>query len=412
MLERRKTDLVPVYSGLPQELSWGDQYLAKIRPEWQGTPLVRRVVNLLPVDASSACQRLLNAAGHDLRSKIRTIGLDLAKEAAKSSGLPPINSSEDLENYPTARLYDLAYRLSLFNRADWRRLHRAYEIRCDLEHEDDEYEASIGDLVSIFEAAIDVVLSREPIQVIQLQEINDVVESDAPVHVSQELIEDYRDAPPQRQTEILSSLSFWYVDDQKPEIVRANCFRLLRRFSPLAPSGAKIELAEKLAVRIGRGSADVATAQVAITSGAFPFIRKRQQRVLVGAFIEQFDKVKPHWRQNHYHSELLDDFAGGGGFASCPDGSIRPIVRWMVEAYIGEPGGYGTFGQNRAVFYSNTAAHRIEKLLQSAPPSVKGHITYVAKETGIQKLARISEQEIRLDSLLELTSSEPAVPEI
>ena len=113
---------------LPQAI---EVFLARIRPEWQATPLVQRVRQLLPVDASSACQRLLNAAGHDLRSKIRTLGLDLAKEAAKAFRLPPVETDEDLENYSTSRLYDLAYRLSLVNRAEWRRLHRTYEIRRD-----------------------------------------------------------------------------------------------------------------------------------------------------------------------------------------------------------------------------------------------------------------------------------------
>ena len=40
--------------------------LLKIRPEWQAKKLVQRVTNLLPVDPSSACQRIFNAAIHDL----------------------------------------------------------------------------------------------------------------------------------------------------------------------------------------------------------------------------------------------------------------------------------------------------------------------------------------------------------
>ena len=150
-MERKETDLIPLESQVPAELSAVEQYLASIRPEWQSTPLVKRVIRLLPVDPSCACQRLLNAAGHDLRSKIRYLGLDLAKDVANTFGLPRVNNDEDLEDYPTARLYDLAFRLGLLNRADWRRMHRAYEIRRDLEHEDDEYEASKGDLIYIFE---------------------------------------------------------------------------------------------------------------------------------------------------------------------------------------------------------------------------------------------------------------------
>jgi hypothetical protein len=138
--------------------------------------------------------------------KVRTLGLDLAREAATAFGLPPIRNDEDLEDYPTARLFDLAYRVGLLSRAEWRRMQRAYEIRRDLEHEDDEYEASPGDLHYIFEASIDVVLSRPPTQVIQLRDIEEVVQSAAPVHAPDDLLHDLHQAPPQRQTEILHRL--------------------------------------------------------------------------------------------------------------------------------------------------------------------------------------------------------------
>jgi hypothetical protein len=51
-----------------------DKLLAKVRPEWQARDLIGRVRALLPVDRSSACQRLLNAAIHDLRQKILITG--------------------------------------------------------------------------------------------------------------------------------------------------------------------------------------------------------------------------------------------------------------------------------------------------------------------------------------------------
>ena len=57
--------------------------LDEIRPVWKGKNLIQRVERLLPVDASSACQRLFNAAIHDLKEKIIVIGVDLAKEVAQ-----------------------------------------------------------------------------------------------------------------------------------------------------------------------------------------------------------------------------------------------------------------------------------------------------------------------------------------
>lgn len=134
--------------------------LAQIRPQWKAKSLIQRVEKLLPVDPSSACQRLLNATFHDLREKVVLAGLDIAKQAAELHKLPQVNKAEDVENYTNDRIIDLAYRMGLMNRSEWRRLKRCYEIRRDLEHEDDEYEAELQDCVYIFATCIEDVLSR------------------------------------------------------------------------------------------------------------------------------------------------------------------------------------------------------------------------------------------------------------
>jgi hypothetical protein len=78
----------------PVIISSVDALLASIRPDWQAKSLIKRVKGLLPVDPSSACQRLLNAAIHDLREKIIIAGLDVAQEAASSNGLPQAKKPE------------------------------------------------------------------------------------------------------------------------------------------------------------------------------------------------------------------------------------------------------------------------------------------------------------------------------
>ena len=81
---------------LPTPLQPLNELLAAIRPEWQAKRLVQRVVTLIPVDPSSACQRLLNAAIKDLQQKIVIAGIDLAIEAAKLNKLPPIMKADDV----------------------------------------------------------------------------------------------------------------------------------------------------------------------------------------------------------------------------------------------------------------------------------------------------------------------------
>ena len=82
--------------------------LERIRPAWQAKDLIERVRRLVGIDPSSACQRLFNAAIHDLREKVVVAGVDIAREAAKLHGLPPVERDEDVENYSPAKLIDLA----------------------------------------------------------------------------------------------------------------------------------------------------------------------------------------------------------------------------------------------------------------------------------------------------------------
>ena len=104
----------------PQEL------LSQIRGEWQSENLIKRVSKLLKVDASSACQRLFNASIHDLRDKIHIAGLDIAMVAAKQNKLPTVATPDDIRQYTTMNVLNLAYYMGLLARPAWRRLLRAY----------------------------------------------------------------------------------------------------------------------------------------------------------------------------------------------------------------------------------------------------------------------------------------------
>src|SRR5207248_9587412 len=87
--------------------------MTRVRPDWQAKSLIERVQRLLPSDPSSACQRLLNAAVHDLREKVVVAGLDIAEQAAKQAKLQPVTKAEDVENYSTDKLLDLAFHMGI-----------------------------------------------------------------------------------------------------------------------------------------------------------------------------------------------------------------------------------------------------------------------------------------------------------
>ncbi|MCH7986058.1 MAG: hypothetical protein IH847_05670 [Acidobacteria bacterium] len=326
-----------------------DTFLERIRPEWQSRSLIKRVKRLLAIDPSSACQRLLNAAFHDLRDKIIVAGLDIAQEAASSFKLPRVESEDDLEEYPTSKLINLAYRMGLLSRPDWRRLQRAYSIRKDLEHEDDQYEAGPEDCYYIFTTAVNVVLSRDPIQLLRVTDIKELVESTEDRAPSTELLSDYEYAPDTRKEDICKYLVSTALNSDQPDIVRSNSIEMLRRLETITDDSVKIAIAKHIQDRIGRKGLDVQHAKVAYAIGAMPYLKNVQRRDFFKSYLKTMERVGYRWTAHGEHGRLLGDLEDVGGLSHCPELILADILTWLTLAYLGEQGGYGA-GINRPVF--------------------------------------------------------------
>ncbi len=354
--------------------------LNQIRPAWKAKSLIDRVKQLIPVDLSSACQRLLNAAIHDLREKVQIAGIDIAQQIAKENKLPPIEKSEDIEDYPTARLIDLCYRMGILDRGDWRKLQRAYDIRRDLEHEDDQYQAGLEDCIYIFTTCIQIVLSQDPVQLLRVTDVKEVVEEPVPFLPSSQLIEDYQHAPPIRQEEIGRFLISAALDRDQPDIVRRNCVEFMRHIEPLTSPQVKIELAGDLGRRIGR-KLDAVHARVAYAYGALPYLKQRVIQDFFEDLLKQMDQVGYQWQSHVEHTAVLETFEDVGGLEICPPQCLRRYVKWLILAYVGEPG-YGRSG--RAVFYSNAASPIIHRLFKQAPKEVFEALRGLANDKDIK----------------------------
>jgi len=352
----------PTEVGRPDILN---RMLEMIRPVWRGRSLIERVVRLLPVDPSSACQRLFNASIHDLREKVKVAGIDIAIEAAKLNKLPPIEKPEDIDAYSTAKLIELCYKMGLLNRPEWRKMTRVYEIRRDLEHEDAEYEAGLEDCFYIFKTCIEIVLSKDPIQLLRVTDVKDVVEKPSAIVATEELLLDYKHTPQTRKKDILMFLISAALDESNPDIVRQNSFEFLKELEELTEPAVKIEIAGHIQERIGRRrQLDLLHAKVAFACGALPYLK---QAIVKDFFIEYYKKLQKvgyRWDKYKEHGPFLEELEDIGGLEYCPT-EVRPyILKWMVLAYIGERGGYGYYGSNRPVFYSNTAAPMIDRIIR------------------------------------------------
>ncbi len=378
-----------------------EELLERVRPEWQSRSLIQRVRAILPHDLSSACQRLFNAAVHDLRNKVVIAGLDIAKEAAKTFKLPPIEKAEDVDEYSTARLIDLSYRMGLLSEPDWRRLVIAYEIRRNLEHEDDSYEAEPQDCYFVFTAAINAVLSQDPIQPVRVSDIKELVEGAAPTAPSAELLSEYEHAPQPRQIEICSYLVSTALSKQ-PDLVRQKAVEMLRYFEPTTKSTVKIEISKLVQEKVGRSGIELAHAKVAHAIGALPYLKRAQLHDFFAGYLQQMESVGFHWKQHSDHFKLLGDLESIGGLTYCPESVLPMMVKWLILAYVGEPGGYG-MGANRPVFYSDTAAPIVARLVETANSTARKAIKDVAANSKTIKHRLLTKHiERRLEDLLDM----------
>lgn len=380
--------------------------LTRIRPAWQAKNLIARVRNLVQIDPSSACQRLFNAAIHDLREKVVVAGIDIARDAAKQYKLPPVERAEDIENYSTDKLIDLTYRIGLLTRPEWRRLARCYEIRRDLEHEDDEYEAGVEDCVYIFKTCIEVVLSRDPVQLLRVQDIKDVIEQPVPSLPAQTFLEDYKQAPNPRQEEILKFLISTTLNASQSEIVQQNAYNAMVRFEPLTQNAVKLSLAANFQERVGRSALTRRMARVAFAAGVLPYLKKAN---LIDCFEEvhaQMEKVGTDWRGHNEHGELLRSFRDLGGLGSCPLEARGKILKWLVLTYLGKPGGRTMYGNIRHVFYSDTAAPLIAAMIKESAQYIKEDFDNLRKDRAVVAYSANQYIARRLEQLADIIEAE------
>lgn len=360
--------------------------LQAIRPQWQAKNLIERVRRLLPVDPSSACQRLFNAAIHDLKEKIVLAGIDLASEAAKQAqpSLPPVNKPEDVENYSTSNTIDLAFRIGLLKRADWRRISRCYEIRRDLEHEDDEYEAGPEDCIYVFKTCIEAVLSVDPIQPLKVKDVKEIVEQAQPIAPAAELLHDYSQAPISRKEEIMKFIMSISLDTTHSEIVQQNSFLMLSHLASQTPTEVLLTLAKQLQNRVTGRKLDRREVRVAFATRVLPYLRKAQLADFYEGIWTEFDVVPTGWRAFAKHGELLRSLSEVGGLRFVPAATRKKFVRWFSLCYLGEPGGVTSWGNTRPVYYSDSAEPLILAMIKEAHELVAEDLRSIAKEAKVK----------------------------
>ena len=299
-----------------------------------------------------------------MREKVIIAGIDIADQVAKDNKLPPVSSDEIvLENYATSKLIDLAYKMGLLTRPEWKKIGRVYEIRRDLEHEDDEYEADMADCMYIFKACIDIILSKDPIRPIRVTEIKDIVESPEVRMLEISVIKDYERAPYKRQDEIYKYLLSNALNANNPEITIENCISTLNSLRDITNNKVLLNNATNIISKLGRRTPTYNEVRVYYVAGIISYFRRDTLIQFFNSFSDKLNFIGNSWKENNKHENILLELKEIGGLKHCPKECINPILTWLILCYIGESGGYGQYGGDRDVFYSNVGAPLSYKII-------------------------------------------------
>ena len=390
----------------PKEADITIPMLDNIRPYWREKRLIQRVEAILKTDPSSACQRILNAAIYDLREKIVIAGIDIAQQVAKDNRLPPVNCDEDiLDEYNVSKLIDLAYKMGLLSRPEWRRITRAYEIRKDLEHEDYIYEANISDCMYVFSSCIDIILSKDPIRPIRVTEIKNIIEEPENISLDISVINDYERAPEKRQDDIIKFLISNSLNTSNPEITRSNCINSLNSLKPITSNKVLLDNSNYIMKKIGRRTPTFDEFKVYCSAGIIPYFRQDTLIQFFTKYGERLNRVSYSWTSNGSHNDILSELLEIEGLNYCPKECIENILQWLILCYIGEKGGYGEYGHSRKVFYSNIGAPLAYKIINDSKKNLSSDLILKTRKDfdSIELNCRSSEYvERRFQEILDL----------
>lgn len=143
--------------------------------------------------------------------------------------------------------------------------------------------------------------------------------------------------------------------------------------------------------------------KIAAAVGAVPYLKQRRVSAFFEDLADQLRKISPDWDHHHRHAEPLNSIEDYGGLAVIPDDQLEQFIRWTTRCYLGEKGGYGQWGRNRSVFYSDVAAPIIERLFKAGGMKLRPSLEAVAASKPISGLLSYTPIARRLETLRDLT---------
>lgn len=365
---------------------------------------LNKIKLLLMVDPGIAAQKLFNTGMSELKSKIKLWGLKEISEIAVQKGLPKISNDEELLNYKTRDLIKLSGVLGITNLANTSRLDIAYDMRNLIEHEDSHYEATNEEVQFIFKVITESILTVEVIEPVSIVEIQELIDSaEQLTKIDEYLIEKFESSAAFRQLQVLERIISVALDSNKPDIVRTNAYNLLLVFRNYVKTETRMGLVEKfITAPSKRKEFNILTAKVYSAIGILPYVSKSNLRKLFESLIEKMEATNPHWDRGFEHVKVLSIFEDINYFSVCPEDLLFRALLWMCTLYVGTLGGYGTYGRNRSVFYSDSGARYVKKILFNSKARFVNHVTDLKKNPNIISRLKTNDIKDRFNEFVEL----------
>ena len=179
---------------------------------------------------------------------------------------------------------------------------------------------------------------------------------------------------------------------------------MIKHLQPGTRNSAKLELAKYFQERIGRHGLTLALFKVAHAGGVLPYLKESTRRDFFQGYCHRLEQVGYGWAKHGQHRAPLEELDDVGGLSPCPDGAVvTNVLRWMTLCYLGTKGGRTSYGHVRPVFYSDTAAPIIERLLAAGGDRVLSVLKGLRDDAAVsQRMASCKEVAARYEDLLDV----------
>jgi len=352
-----------------------------VREIWKDRNIIKRSLLLLKVDPSSACQRIFNAAIFDLKEKLILLGIDLIKTAVRIHKMEEINTTDDIKDYKTRNIIELSKNIGILSEVERSRMQRVYDIRNDLEHEDIVYEANESDVIYVFQTCIETVLSKDPIKVLRVSDIQKLIESKDRVYPEYSMVEDFKTTMGTNQLEIVEQLIGISLDERKDEVMIENAFNTLNAFGEHIQNDVKLSLIKKFDdkfINITKKSGTVFYA-----AGLFPYIDTKYRKNFFETLNNNLINIGFEWTKYPSHRGVLSIFLEIGYLNYCPKEIVYDIIKWMMRLYLGVTAVNSPY---RNVYYSDVGASLVKQIFTNSFKVILSYKSKILEDEDIKKL--------------------------